>query len=118
MTSCCSTATPETAPFAAETPLSSTPCAALAPRPAVPSSVAAVQASADDAAVHAAHPKTPAPGRPIDLKREIETIELEQIHVALDLADGIISEAARLLSLKRTTLIEKMRKYGVQQQAA
>ena len=49
---------------------------------------------------------------------EIETIELEQIHVALDLADGIISEAARLLSLKRTTLIEKMRKYGVQQQAA
>jgi len=62
--------------------------------------------------------KTPAPGRPIDLKREIETIELEQIHNALDLADGIISEAARLLTLKRTTLIEKMRKYGVQQQAA
>ena len=64
------------------------------------------------------HSKAPAPGRPIDLKREIETIELEQIHVALDLADGIISEAARLLTLKRTTLIEKMRKYGVQQQAA
>lgn len=94
------------------------PTAAPAPRPAVPSSFAAVQASADDAAFHAAHPKTPAPGRPIDLKREIETIELEQIHVALDLADGIISEAARLLTLKRTTLIEKMRKYGVHQQAA
>ncbi len=62
--------------------------------------------------------KKPAHGRPIDLKREIETIELEQIHVALDLADGIISEAARLLTLKRTTLIEKMRKYGVQLQAA
>lgn len=94
------------------------PTAAPAPRPAVPSSFAAVQASADDASFHAAHPKTPAPGRPIDLKREIETIELEQIHVALDLADGIISEAARLLTLKRTTLIEKMRKYGVHQQAA
>ena len=94
------------------------PTAAPAPRPAVPSSFAAVQASADDAAFHTAHPKTPAPGRPIDLKREIETIELEQIHVALDLADGIISEAARLLTLKRTTLIEKMRKYGVHQQAA
>jgi sigma-54 specific flagellar transcriptional regulator A len=66
----------------------------------------------------APHAKTPAPGRPIDLKREIETIELEQIYVALDLADGIISEAARLLTLKRTTLIEKMRKYGVHQQAA
>jgi sigma-54 specific flagellar transcriptional regulator A len=95
------------------------PTAALAPRPAVPSSPAAVSASDDDDH-HAAMPfaKTPAPGRPIDLKREIETIELEQIHNALDLADGIISEAARLLTLKRTTLIEKMRKYGVQQQAA
>lgn len=66
----------------------------------------------------AAYPKKPAPGRPIDLKREIETLELEQIHAALAMADGIISEAARLLTLKRTTLIEKMRKYGVQLQAA
>lgn len=84
-----------------------------APRPAAPTTTAGTE----DVLLHAA-PKTPAPGRPIDLKREIETIELEQIHVALDLADGIISEAARLLTLKRTTLIEKMRKYGVHQQAA
>ena len=99
------------------------PTAAFAPRYAVPGSPAAVSASAEDfaaAPLASAAPtaKTPAPGRPIDLKREIETIELEQIHVALDLADGIISEAARLLTLKRTTLIEKMRKYGVHQQAA
>lgn len=97
------------------------PTAALAPRRAVPSSPALVPASADEqaaAAPAAPHAKTLAPGRPIDLKREIETIELEQIYVALDLADGIISEAARLLTLKRTTLIEKMRKYGVHQQAA
>ncbi|WP_338427113.1 sigma-54 interaction domain-containing protein [Sphingopyxis kveilinensis] len=99
------------------------PIAAHAPRPAAPDS-AAERADADDqpvmafAAPAAPVAKTPAPGRPIDLKREIETIELEQIHVALDLADGIISEAARLLTLKRTTLIEKMRKYGVHQQAA
>ena len=46
----------------------------------------------------------------IDLKAEIETMELMRIHTALELADGIISEAARLLTLKRTTLIEKMRK--------
>lgn len=72
----------------------------------------------DPAAAPGRASKKPAPGRPIDLKREIESIELEQIHVALDLADGIISEAARLLTLKRTTLIEKMRKYGVQLQAA
>lgn len=99
------------------------PTAALAPRLTVPANPAAAQASAEDFAAApfasaAPTAKTPAPGRPIDLKREIETIELEQIHVALDLADGIISEAARLLTLKRTTLIEKMRKYGVHQQAA
>ncbi|PKQ00998.1 MAG: sigma-54-dependent Fis family transcriptional regulator [Alphaproteobacteria bacterium HGW-Alphaproteobacteria-13] len=89
-----------------------------APRRPAAAAPAAMPLFADDHAVPGPHAKTPAPGRPIDLKREIETIELEQIHVALDLADGIISEAARLLTLKRTTLIEKMRKYGVQQQQA
>jgi sigma-54 specific flagellar transcriptional regulator A len=50
---------------------------------------------------------------PVDLKMILETMELERIQMALDMADGVISEAARLLTLKRTTLIEKMRKYGV-----
>jgi sigma-54 specific flagellar transcriptional regulator A len=50
---------------------------------------------------------------PIDLKDMLETLELERIQMALDMADGVISEAARMLTLKRTTLIEKMRKYGV-----
>lgn len=50
---------------------------------------------------------------PVDLKMMLETMELERIQMALDSADGVISEAARLLTLKRTTLIEKMRKYGV-----
>lgn len=92
------------------------PTAASLPRPAVATGPVAVPDVSATAPV--APRKLPAPGCPIDLKREIETIEMEQIHVALDLADGIISEAARLLSLKRTTLIEKMRKYGVQQQQA
>ena len=30
-------------------------------------------------------------------------LELERIQLALDVADGVISEAARLLTLKRTT---------------
>jgi sigma-54 dependent transcriptional regulator, flagellar regulatory protein len=76
------------------------------------------EAACDRAERSSGPARTPQPGRPIDLKREIEAIELEQIHAALDLADGIIADAARLLTLKRTTLIEKMRKYGVQQQAA
>ncbi|MEY2925644.1 MAG: hypothetical protein RL367_121 [Pseudomonadota bacterium] len=50
---------------------------------------------------------------PVNLKDLLETMELERIQMALDMADGVISEAARLLTLKRTTLIEKMRKYGV-----
>ena len=59
-------------------------------------------------------PETVAESRlPIDLKTMLETMELERIQMALDMADGVISEAARMLTLKRTTLIEKMRKYGV-----
>jgi sigma-54 dependent transcriptional regulator, flagellar regulatory protein len=55
---------------------------------------------------------------PIDLKAQIERIELERIQMALERAEGVISEAARMLTLKRTTLIEKMRKYGVERLAA
>jgi sigma-54 specific flagellar transcriptional regulator A len=50
---------------------------------------------------------------PINLKDLLETMELERIQMALDMANGVVSEAARMLTLKRTTLIEKMRKYGV-----
>jgi sigma-54 specific flagellar transcriptional regulator A len=53
------------------------------------------------------------PKSPINLKAVLESVERERIHMAIDLADGVIAEAARLLTLKRTTLIEKMRKYGV-----
>ncbi len=51
---------------------------------------------------------------PINLREMLENMELERIQLALETADGVISEAARLLTLKRTTLIEKMRKYGVE----
>lgn len=61
----------------------------------------------------AAPPQSETWDAPIDLKAQMEGIELERIQTALGHADGVISEAARLLTLKRTTLIEKMRKYGV-----
>jgi sigma-54 specific flagellar transcriptional regulator A len=61
---------------------------------------------------------TPPMAEPIDLKDLIERVEQERIQCALQAAQGVISEAARLLTLKRTTLIEKMRKYGVGTQAA
>ena len=58
------------------------------------------------------------PGTPIDLKAQVEHMELERIQAALARADGVISEAARMLTLKRTTLIEKMRKYRLERIAA
>src|SRR3546814_15385480 len=56
------------------------PTAAPAPWLAVAGEHADLSADDDGQSIHLVHPKTPAPGRPIDLKREIETIELEQIH--------------------------------------
>lgn len=95
------------------------PCRAVVPMAAPPLPVPH-DSDADAESLHpgSARYRALTSGQPIDLKREIESIELQQIHVALELADGIIAEAARLLSLKRTTLVEKMRKYGLQQQAA
>jgi sigma-54 dependent transcriptional regulator, flagellar regulatory protein len=55
---------------------------------------------------------------PIDLKAQVEQMELDRIQEALARADGVISEAARMLTLKRTTLIEKMRKYRLEKIAA
>ncbi|RST32259.1 sigma-54-dependent Fis family transcriptional regulator [Sphingomonas ginkgonis] len=54
---------------------------------------------------------------PINLKEMLETLELDRIQTALDMADGVVTEAARLLTLKRTTLIEKMRKYSLERGA-
>jgi sigma-54 specific flagellar transcriptional regulator A len=38
------------------------------------------------------------------------------IKQALDEADGVVAHAAKRLSMRRTTLVEKMRKYGLQRQ--
>ena len=50
---------------------------------------------------------------PIALKTMLGDLERRYIEEALSLANGVVAEAARLLGLQRTTLIEKMRKYGV-----
>ncbi len=36
------------------------------------------------------------------------------IRKALEEADGTVAEAARLLNIRRTTLVEKLRKYRLQ----
>jgi sigma-54 specific flagellar transcriptional regulator A len=47
----------------------------------------------------------------IDLKDHLSVIEAGLIRRALEEADGTIAEAARLLRMRRTTLVEKLRKY-------
>src|SRR3546814_12174451 len=54
------------------------PTAAPAPWLAVAGEHADLSADDDGQSIHLVHPKTPAPGRPIDLNREIQTIEPEQ----------------------------------------
>lgn len=56
-------------------------------------------------------PRLPDTG--MDLKNYIAEVEISLINQALDDADGIIAHAADLLGLRRTTLTEKMRKYGI-----
>ena len=47
----------------------------------------------------------------IDLKDHLSAIEIGLIRKALEEADGTVAGAARLLRMRRTTLVEKLRKY-------
>jgi sigma-54 specific flagellar transcriptional regulator A len=47
----------------------------------------------------------------MDLKDHLSAIEIGLIRKALEEADGTVAEAARLLGMRRTTLVEKLRKY-------
>lgn len=59
-----------------------------------------------------ATPRLPREG--LDLKEHINTLEYNLIKQALDDAGGIVAHAANRLKLRRTTLVEKMRKFGLQ----
>ena len=54
---------------------------------------------------------TELPSGGIDLKDHLCAIEIGLIRRALVEADGTVAEAARLLRIRRTTLVEKLRKY-------
>jgi len=53
------------------------------------------------------------PGEDITLKEYLANIELSLIRRALHECDGVIARAARRLNVRRTTLVEKMKKYGL-----
>ena len=49
----------------------------------------------------------------LDLKAHLYAIEQQLILEALSRSGGTVSQAARLLGLRRTTLVEKMRRFGM-----
>ncbi len=57
-------------------------------------------------------PRLPRDG--IDLKEHLTNLECKLIRQALEDAEGVVAHAANRLRLRRTTLVEKLRKYGIQ----
>ena len=49
----------------------------------------------------------------LDLKEHLNNMEVSLIRQALNEADGVVAHAAKLLNMRRTTLVEKLRKYGL-----
>ena len=77
----------------------------------------------DLSALFAIAPKSPvAPptpshiDEPIDLKQHVADTERALIISALEQTGWVNAHAAKLLTLQRTTLVEKMRKYGISQE--
>jgi sigma-54 dependent transcriptional regulator, flagellar regulatory protein len=50
----------------------------------------------------------------IDVRRHLQEVEIVLIEAALDKSNGMISHAADALKLRRTTLIEKMKKFMIE----
>jgi sigma-54 specific flagellar transcriptional regulator A len=72
----------------------------------------AVAASPPQTAVSATLTSLPAAG--LDLRAHLLAIERTLIQQALDRSNGTVAHAARLLNLRRTTLVEKLRKLGIE----
>ena len=56
-------------------------------------------------------PRLPRDG--LDLKEHLSNLEVGFIKQALDDANGVVARAAKRLGMRRTTLVEKLRKYGL-----
>jgi sigma-54 dependent transcriptional regulator, flagellar regulatory protein len=54
------------------------------------------------------------PDTGLDLRNHMANIELTLINEALERTQGVVAHAAQLLGLRRTTLVEKLRKYGIE----
>ena len=54
------------------------------------------------------------PTNGLDLKEHLIALESSLIKQAIEDANGVVAHAAKRLNMRRTTLVEKMRKYGLQ----
>ena len=79
-------------------------------RIAAPQADAAAKSTVDPRQI-AANATLPPQG--IDLRGHMAEIELELLRAALAQSGGVVAHAAPLLGLRRTTLVEKLRKYGI-----
>jgi len=59
-------------------------------------------------------PERALPEGGIDLKDFLARTEIQMIEDALDRTNGVVAKAAELLGLGRTTLVEKMKKLGIE----
>jgi sigma-54 dependent transcriptional regulator, flagellar regulatory protein len=53
------------------------------------------------------------PDKGLDLKQHLRDVEISLIIDALDRTDWVVSKAAKLLKLRRTTLVEKIKKFEI-----
>ena len=84
--------------------------AAAVPPSAQPATVVAAVVESDDA--------NQLPEDGMDLRDHMARIELGLIREALERSEGVVAHAAQLLGLRRTTLAEKLRKYGIERDLA
>ena len=54
------------------------------------------------------------PEQGIDLKEYLNIVEMDLIRQALNECNGVVAHAAKRLNMRRTTLVEKLRKFDVQ----
>ena len=84
----------------------------LPPQPAAGEALPEVTVAGSQPGTVTTVPRLPPEG--IDLKAYLADVEQSLIRQALEEADGVVAHAARKLQMRRTTLVEKLRKYGLQ----
>jgi len=65
-----------------------------------------------------AQPAAPRFGRPMDLREHLQNEEKRVLIEALESTGGVVSAAARLVMLQRTTFVEKMKRYQIGREMA